>query len=184
MRILDYFTSKKVKGKSISNWIDNLSGTDSEFHEAFSVLVEAGGIAIPEVVKNLDSSNDSVRNLVPLILSKMGSDADTAVPALEPYCDNSKATVRIGVRFALINITGDPEPHLTIIADALEEDDPISRRSAALALKNLGSRAEPVGERIFNMVRREVSRDNTDQLAYEYATDALEIIGAPHPYRF
>jgi HEAT repeat protein len=184
MSLFDVFKSAQYKGKSIRKWISELSGTDAQLYESMDALVAAGSSAVPDLIKNLDSSNEDIQRLIPVILGKIGSPANAAIPALESSCKSRKASVGLGARMALINITGDIEPHLTIIADALKSDDPKFRSYAALALKMLGEKAKPVGEKVFNFVREETLRDGADVAAIRSAEAVLSTIGAPHPFRY
>jgi len=172
----------EYKGKSIANWISDLSSDGLECTDAVAALVEAGKLAVPELAQNLQNTNTEIRKMIPLVLGKIGSEAHGAISSLEQVCNSNNKIDAIGARYALIMITNEEGSNLSAIAEDLESENGVIRRNAALTLKMLGIRAKPVGERIFNMVRREAVRGDTDQLAYNYASDALKRIGGPHPF--
>jgi hypothetical protein len=160
------------RGKRISGWISELAYPPPQSSNAAAALIASGGSSVPQLTRNLGSPVDMVKEVIPVILGKIGPAAIDAVVLLNNGCNDSNPVVAIGVRFALAMITGDVDKHLPSICTHLASADPDTRGHAAQAVGMLGPQAMRAPRMLFEMRQNE-----KNQWADMMASQALDRIG-------
>ena len=126
--------------------------------------------AIEPLIDALQDENPGVRGAAANALGAIGDNA--AVPYLKPLLNDTNPQLVVWAAFALTRLGSD---HFATIAESLASDDVDVRRSALLALQQLGdTRAIPY---LLGLSNDQGRRFEADSTVAEAAAKALAILG-------
>jgi HEAT repeat protein len=126
--------------------------------------------AIEPLIDALQDENAGVRGAAANALGAIGDDA--AIPYLKPLLNHSSPQLVVWAAYALTKLGQDV---FSVIADALTSDDVDVRRSAVLAMQQLGDpRAIPP---LLNLSNDQARRFEADSTVAEAAAKALLMLG-------
>src|SRR5262249_13492968 len=125
-----------VMGKPVEYWIGELKNSDDEAaSRAANFLAQAGAPAVPGLIEALKNDNEKVRTKAAVTLGRIGE------PSVKPLVGAMKdEVVALIARDILVQRL--PAPAVPELALALAESDPVVRRNAALALREIGPAAD------------------------------------------
>ena len=145
-----------------------MSGNPEERAEAVSVLGEYGyAPAVPHLAQLVREADPGTRYLAAQALSKIGDEAESAVPDLLVALRFDDMFLRMAITAALINIG---HPSVPGLVKALFDDNKAVRRASAMALGKIGS------ERAISPL--EVASKDGDASVRRLANEAIERIQA------
>jgi len=163
------------KGKPVSHWIEALGGADLDTREwAIDALRRIGKPAVPPLIEALKDENTAVQGNAVRTLGEIGSEADTAVPALMQLLESEQGLVNERVQKALIDIG---EPAVPALIDKLRGKSERGRRVAAEILSSIGKAAVPALVETFKRQDAQVRRCAVGALG-SIGHDAAEAVPA------
>lgn len=144
-------------------------GTAEERTQAIDTLGKACyAPAVPALTGLVRDADPGTRYLAAMALSKIGDEAETAVPTLLQALRAEDMWLRAAVTSALIQIG---EPSVPGLIRALFDDNKAVRRAAAKALGKIGD------ERAVSPLR--VALKDGDSAVGKFSAEALQRIGTP-----
>lgn len=144
-------------------------GTPEACAEAINLLGEARyAPAVPNLTALVREADPGTRYLAAQALSKIGDEAESAVPTLLKALRDDDMWLRAAVTGALIQIGNPSVPGLT---KALFDDNKAVRRAAAKALGRIGS------ERAVSALT--VALKDSDHAVKQFSAEALRRINTP-----
>jgi len=128
--------------RSVNDWIADFASEDvSTRAEAVQALVALGPQAVAPLARALEDERESVRREAARTIGRIGPDAAEAIAALtEVLNEDSDETVQRAAAMALASIGAQA---IDSLAEALDHEDPMVRRSAISALLSMGPMAKP-----------------------------------------
>jgi HEAT repeat protein len=164
--------SQPEETPDVEGAIQLLRGPDVELRQFVAYLLGRVGDrrAIEPLIDALQDDHPGVRGAAANALGAIGD--ETAVPYLRPLLKNSNEQLVVWAAYALTMLGQD---HFQVIGDALHSEDVAVRRSAILAIQQMGEpRAIPLLVPLSNDTERRFDGDST---VGEAAVKALTSLG-------
>jgi HEAT repeat protein len=113
-------------------------------YEAFSYLAATARIAVPQLIQMDDTdASPFIQQAVPAILSRIGTPAEPAIPALLRWINHTNEWVRNNVVYALGQIHSEPTLVVPLLIKCLNDTNAAVRGQAASALGEFHGYARP-----------------------------------------
>ena len=133
----------QANGAAVVSQIEKFKESDTRARiQAVKALKQEGVSVVPTLVLALSDSDPGIRQGAALVLGSLGAVAEPAVPALVAALGDEDDQVRLDVAVALRRIGSPGAAALTV---ALQSEDVLVRRGAALALAGVAGTPEMVG---------------------------------------
>jgi len=121
-----------------------LISMDATLRNAATVsLAKIGATAVPSLRLVLPTSSPEAVAAAVDALAMIGRSAEAAGPELQALSVNSPLQLQLACAAAISRVTGDPERGLPVLVNALENRDPLIRKTAIEKMALLGAAAHP-----------------------------------------
>jgi HEAT repeat protein len=155
-----------------------IPGTPLYLPELLIPTHQHDGRSMRSWIRDLKSSDDTLRRQAVVAVGAIGPDAHDAVPTLTAIMrEDPDNDLRVQATLALLKMESFAQPAVPALAEALTDSEPYVRAYAAVVLLQLGAESRPAIDALIRAIEDEGNQTNLDTFAFTIQETMILALG-------